>query len=125
VRLLLINGNTTQAVTDIVVAEARRLAPPDAVVTGVTARFGANIVTSEAEDAVAVLELLAEHHAGYETASLALYHAVFARHPAAAAIVAVRVVDIASTAANLDVEGRDDRILEEAETLRRDGAGAW
>ncbi len=173
-RLLLINGNTTQAVTDIVMAEARRIAPPGATVTGVTAAFGANIVTNEAEDAVAamaVLELLAEHHAGHDAtilaisfdsglaaakrlspipvvgmteaaiaaaarmsprvgivvfgaASLPLYRTVFARHPDAAAIAAVRVIDIASAAAYLDPEGRDARILAEADTLRLDGAGA-
>jgi allantoin racemase len=173
-RLLLINGNTTGAVTDIVVAEARRVAPPDTVVSGVTARFGASIVTNEAEDtvaAMAVLELLAEHCGGHDAvilaisfdsglaaaqrlspipvvgmteaaitaaarlaprigiivfgaASLPLYRAVFARHPNAAAITAVRVIDIASTAAYLDLDGRDTRIQTEAEALNRDGAGA-
>jgi allantoin racemase len=173
-RLLLINGNTTQAVTDIVVAEARRIAPAGTIVTGVSAAFGASIVTNEAEDAVAamaVLERLAEHHADYDAAilaisfdsgiaaakhlspipvigmteaaitaaarlalrigiivfgaaSLPLYRAVFARHPEAASIAAVRVIDIASTAAYLDPAGRDGRILAEAEALHREGAGA-
>lgn len=74
-KLLLINGNTTQAVTDTVVAEARRIAAPGTEITGVTATFGANIVTREAENVIAghaVLELLARHHAGFDAVILAI-----------------------------------------------------
>ena len=39
-RILVINPNTTMAVTETIVAEARRSAPPQVEITGVTARFG-------------------------------------------------------------------------------------
>ena len=74
-KLLLINGNMTQAVTDAVVSEARRVAAPGTEITGVTAAFGANIVTREAENVIAghaVLELLARHHAGFDAVILAI-----------------------------------------------------
>lgn len=63
-RLLLINANTTTAVTDFCVAAARRFARADTVVTGLTGRFGAEIVTSRAQNIVAghaLLDLVAEH----------------------------------------------------------------
>ena len=74
-KLLLINGNMTQAVTDAVVSEARRVAAPGTEITGVTAAFGANIVTREAENVIAghaVLERLARHHAGFDAVILAI-----------------------------------------------------
>lgn len=74
-RLLLINGNTTEAVTQKVVTEARRVAAPGTEIVGVTAAFGASIVTREAENTIAghaVLDLLARHHAGFDAAVLAI-----------------------------------------------------
>ncbi len=74
-KLLLINGNTTQAVTDRVVAEATRSAAPGTAMTGVTARFGVSIVSSEAEEEIAghaVLDALAAHYAGHDAAILAI-----------------------------------------------------
>lgn len=74
-RILMVNGNRTQRVTDLVVATARRHASPGTEVEGVTARFGADIVTAEPENVIAahaVLDLLAEHHAGYDAAVLAI-----------------------------------------------------
>ena len=74
-KLLLINGNTTQAVTDKVVQEAQRVAMPGTEIIGVTATFGANIVTREAENVIAghaVLDLLARHHAGCDAVILAI-----------------------------------------------------
>ncbi|OYU47629.1 MAG: hydantoin racemase [Rhizobiales bacterium PAR1] len=74
-KLLLINGNMTQAVTDTVVAEACRVAAPGTEIAGVTATFGANIVTREAENVIAghaVLDLLARHHAGFDAVILAI-----------------------------------------------------
>src|SRR3546814_6193978 len=44
-RLLLINPNTTQAVTDQVLAVARGMAAPGTELTGVTGRFGAAYVS--------------------------------------------------------------------------------
>ena len=46
-RLLLINPNTTAAVTEVLAAHARALAPAGAVLTTRTARFGASVVSSE------------------------------------------------------------------------------
>jgi allantoin racemase len=74
-KLLLVNGNTTQAVTDRVVAEAARCAAPGTEVAGITARFGVSIVSTEAGDAVAghaVLDALAAHVAGHDAAILAI-----------------------------------------------------
>ena len=70
-KLLLVNGNTTQAVTDLVVAEATRCAAPGTAITGVTARFGVTIVSTEAEEEIAghaVLDALAAHFAGHDAA---------------------------------------------------------
>ncbi|WP_406855482.1 aspartate/glutamate racemase family protein [Alsobacter sp. KACC 23698] len=74
-RLLLVNGNMTQAVTDAVCAEARRVCGAATVVEGATARFGAQIVTTHAGAVVAahaVLDLLAERSGGYDAAILAI-----------------------------------------------------
>lgn len=74
-KLLLINGNTTKAVTDRVVVEALKVAQPGTEIMGVTATFGANIVTREAENVIAahaVLDLLARHHAGCDAVILAI-----------------------------------------------------
>jgi Asp/Glu/hydantoin racemase len=57
-KLLLVNGNTTQAVTDRVLAEARRCAAPGTEVTGATARFGVSIVSTEAENDIAAHAVL-------------------------------------------------------------------
>lgn len=52
-RIALVNANTTQAVTDTVVAEARRHAAPGTEIIGVTAAFGVGIVSTEAGNTVA------------------------------------------------------------------------
>ena len=74
-KLLLVNGNTTQAVTDRVVAEATRCAAPGTTINGVTARFGVSIVSTEAEEEIArhaVLDALAVSFAGHDAAILAI-----------------------------------------------------
>jgi allantoin racemase len=74
-RLLLVNGNTTQAVTDRVVAEARRCGAPGTEFTGATARFGVGIVSTEAENDVAahaVLDVLSKSYVGHDAAILAI-----------------------------------------------------
>jgi allantoin racemase len=74
-RLLIVNPNMTQAVTDRCVAEARRVARPGTEVAGVTATFGISIVSTEAEHAVAghaALELLAEHGGDCDAAVVAM-----------------------------------------------------
>jgi allantoin racemase len=74
-RLLLVNANTTQAVTDAVVREGRRCASHDTEIVGVTARFGANIVTAHPENTIAAyaaLDLLASQYHSFDAAILAI-----------------------------------------------------
>jgi len=75
VKLLLVNGNRTQAVTDIVMSEAARVASASTTLMGVTASFGADIVYSHAEYVVAAhatLDALAKHHGSYDMAVIAV-----------------------------------------------------
>jgi Asp/Glu/hydantoin racemase len=75
VKLLLVNGNRTQAVTDIVMAEASRIASASTTLMGVTASFGADIVYSHAEYVIAAhatLDALARHHGSYDMAVIAV-----------------------------------------------------
>lgn len=74
-RLLLVNANTTQAVTDIVVTEARFHASPGTDIVGATATFGAAIVAREAENVVAghaALDCLKSHIGQIDAAILAI-----------------------------------------------------
>ena len=71
-RLLLINGNTTQAITDRCAAAARAAARPDTEIVPLTASRGPKIIGTRAENALAsaaVIELLAAH-AGTADAAL-------------------------------------------------------
>ncbi len=68
-KLLVINPNMTQAVTDAVAAAARRVASPGTEITAVTGTFGPQVITSRAENAVAahgILELAAKHSPGHD-----------------------------------------------------------
>lgn len=68
-KILLVNANTTAAVTDRIAAEARRVARPGTEVLPVTGSFGAPIIGSRAEAAVAehaALDLVAKHGAGVD-----------------------------------------------------------
>jgi allantoin racemase len=74
-KLLLANANTTQAVTEACITEARRCASPDTEILGVTASFGASIVTTQPENVIAAhaaLDLLARHYHGCDAAILAI-----------------------------------------------------
>ena len=74
-KLLLVNANTTEAVTELVLAEARRCARPETEISAVTATFGVGIVSTEAENVIAshaALDLLAKHHPGHDAAILAI-----------------------------------------------------
>ena len=74
-RLLLVNGNRTDSVTNAVLAEARLAASADTELTALSAAFGADIVFSHAENTIAghaVLDCLARHHAGYDAVVLAI-----------------------------------------------------
>lgn len=75
-KLLLINPNTTTGITDLVVREARRLAPPDVEIAGVTARFGGRYIANRATYAIAAhaaLDAYAEHAEGADAVVLACF----------------------------------------------------
>jgi allantoin racemase len=74
-RLLLINGNTTQAITERCAAAARAAARPDTEIVPLTARRGPKIINTRAENALAsaaVIELLAEHAGSADAALIAI-----------------------------------------------------
>ncbi len=75
-RLLLINPNTTAAVTDLVARHAAAIVGPEVEIRAVTGRFGARYVASRAAAAVAghaALDALAEHGEGCDAVLLACF----------------------------------------------------
>ena len=65
-QLLLINPNTTEAITDLVLGAALHFASPDTTLRAATGRFGARYITTRAASAVAAhaaLDAYAEHGA--------------------------------------------------------------
>src|SRR3546814_5544653 len=77
-RLLLINANTSTAMTDKVVAAARLLAP-DYMVEGVTGRFGAEVIASRSAYAIAAHAALdrSEAHTSELQSLMRISYAVF------------------------------------------------
>lgn len=74
-RLLLINANTTQAITDRCAAAARRAASAGTEIVGVTGTRGPAIIGTRAQNEEAqasVLELLAQHGAACDAALIAV-----------------------------------------------------
>ena len=74
-RLLLINANTTDAVTAICAHAARKAASPGTEIVPVTGAFGAAIIESRAENAIAahaLLDALAVHRAGADAVLIAV-----------------------------------------------------
>jgi allantoin racemase len=68
-RILLINANTTAAITDRLTAIANAMAPAGVVFEGATGRFGARYIASRAASAIAghaALDAFAEHGAGVD-----------------------------------------------------------
>jgi Asp/Glu/hydantoin racemase len=75
-RLLIINPNTTQAISEDLAARAQRLAGPSVHVRAVTGRFGARYIASRAAAAIAAhaaLDALAEHGGGVDAVYLACF----------------------------------------------------
>ena len=75
-RLLLINPNTSPAVTATVEGAARAVLPPDVDLVAVTGRFGARYIASRAAAAIAghaALDALAEHVDGADAVLLACF----------------------------------------------------
>ncbi|MDE0308666.1 MAG: aspartate/glutamate racemase family protein [Acidiferrobacterales bacterium] len=74
-RILLINPNTSEFVTDRAVEAARKVAAADTVVKGVTGSFGAPIINSETDMVVgahSAVDLAAVHAAGFDAVGLAV-----------------------------------------------------
>jgi Asp/Glu/hydantoin racemase len=75
-RLLCINPNTTEFVTQKVVETARAIAPPDVSVTGATGRFGARYISTRAASAIAAhatLDAYAMHGTNADLVLLACF----------------------------------------------------
>jgi Asp/Glu/hydantoin racemase len=75
-RVLLINANTTEAITDRLVAIAAGIAPPGVRFIGATGRFGARYIASRAASAIAAhaaLDAYAEHGAGADAVLLGCF----------------------------------------------------
>jgi len=73
--LLVINGNTTQAITDRVAAVARGFAAPGTAIKAVTAETGPRVIATRTENLLggqSVLTLAARHHAGCDAAIIAV-----------------------------------------------------
>ena len=74
-RILLANANTTTAVTELCVGEARRVASAATEIVPVTGAFGAAIINSRAENTIAghaLLDALASHQAGADGVVIAV-----------------------------------------------------
>ncbi|HVL55125.1 MAG TPA: aspartate/glutamate racemase family protein [Burkholderiaceae bacterium] len=75
-KILLVNPNISQSVTDLIREEAMRVALPDTEITTATADFGVAYIETPAEAAVggyAALKMLAEHHPGHQAAVVAAF----------------------------------------------------
>lgn len=75
-RILLINPNTTQAVTDLVAAQVRDIAGDAVEIVAVTGRFGARYISSRAAAAIAghaALDALAAHVENCDAVYLACF----------------------------------------------------
>lgn len=75
-RLLIINGNTTAAMTDKLVAVGRAVVTDDVEITGVTAPFGAAYVVDRQTSAMAgnaALQALNAHVAGHDAVLLGCF----------------------------------------------------
>ncbi len=75
-KLLIVNPNISDSVTDLIRAEACRAASPGVELTVLTAPMGVAYIETRAEAAVgayATLNLLAEHHSGHDAAIVAAF----------------------------------------------------
>ncbi|MCL3883120.1 aspartate/glutamate racemase family protein [Marivita sp. GX14005] len=75
-KILLINPNTTQALTDLLDASARSVLPHGVTLDSVTAETGVPYISTRSEAVVgglSVLEILAEAHCAYDAAIVAAF----------------------------------------------------
>ncbi|WP_447928723.1 aspartate/glutamate racemase family protein [Vreelandella sp. EE27] len=74
-QLLLVNGNTSETVTQKLLAEAKRHAGDNVHITSVTARFGADLVSDRASALIAghaVLDAVAHYEGSYDGVLVAI-----------------------------------------------------
>lgn len=75
-KILLINPNISTSVTELIKAEALRVASPSVEIRAITSSLGVAYIETRAEAAVgayAVLEMIARHHHGYDAVIVAAY----------------------------------------------------
>lgn len=75
-RILVLNPNTTEAVTQMLLAAVRPMVATGTVLTGLTAPRGVPYIASRTEAQLAgalTLEMLAEHHRDYDAAIIAAF----------------------------------------------------
>ncbi|MGG5822625.1 aspartate/glutamate racemase family protein [Falsiroseomonas sp. HW251] len=75
-RILLLNANTTAAITDRLVSVAQAMAPASVTFVGATARFGARYIASRAASAIAqhaALDAYVEQGAGMDAVLIGCY----------------------------------------------------
>ena len=75
-RLLIVNPNTSERVTEVIAGEAERVASPGTEVIAATARFGVSYIETQGEAVVAAhatLEALAEHATACDAAIIAAF----------------------------------------------------
>lgn len=75
-RILMINPNTSQEITDLVVSSARKVASPGTEIIGATGRFGPRYIVSRAGAAVAghaALDAYAAHGDGADVIALSCF----------------------------------------------------
>jgi len=75
-RVLIVNPNISQSVTDLLIAAATRWASPGTEIVGVTATQGFAFIATRAEAAIgayAALELIGRHSAGFDAVVLAAF----------------------------------------------------
>lgn len=75
-RILLINPNTSEVITDRLISVAKRAAMPGTEIVGMTASRGVPYIASRAEAQIGgalALEMLAEHHSDVDAAIIAAF----------------------------------------------------
>lgn len=75
-RILFVNPNTSDAMTELMASEARRVAAPDTVIDQVSAPFGSSYISTRSEAAVAghaLLSALAQHFDGHDAAVIGAF----------------------------------------------------
>jgi len=83
-RILIVNANTSELVTEKVAGEARNVASPGTEIVAVTGTFGARVIASRAENAIAehsLIALVSEHAANCDAVVIGVTYATVRRAP--------------------------------------------